>query len=83
MAKQGGTGRLRGPAWVGPWLSSQRERRKITRKAVAEELRRDETTIYRLECGDSSVPADDLPIVLRAYGTTPSAWAAEAARRAA
>lgn len=83
MAKHSGTGRLRGPAWVGPWLSEQREKKKIPRKVVAAELDRDDTTIYRLECGDSSIPADDLPIVLRAYKLTPGQFAAEAVRRAA
>ena len=83
MAKHSRTGRLRGPAWVGPWLLAQREKRKIDRKAVADALDRDDTTIYRLECGDSSVPADDLPIVLRAYGLTPAQWAAAAAKAAA
>jgi transcriptional regulator with XRE-family HTH domain len=83
MAKHNGTGRLRGPAWVGPWLLEQRERKKIARKAVADRLKRDDTTIYRLECGDSSVPADDLPIVLRAYGLTPAQWAAAALKAAA
>ena len=81
MAKQGR--RLRGTAWVGPWLSEQRERKRIPRKTVAAALDRDDTTIYRLECGDTSIPADDLPFVLRAYKLTPSQFAAEATRRAA
>ena len=72
------TGRRRVDPWVGPWLRARREDRQIERATIADRLGRDLSNVSRLETGDSAIPADDLPIVLRAYEATPDDSAAAA-----
>lgn len=67
--------------WVGPWLMELRTRNKITRDQIAERLRRNTSTVGRIENGLISIAADDLPSVLLAYGATPAEYASAARRR--
>ena len=71
-------GRRRVDPWVGPWLRGRREARQIAREAIAVALDRDLSSVCRIETGDSAIIADDLPVVLRAYGATPDDFAAAA-----
>jgi transcriptional regulator with XRE-family HTH domain len=72
--------RRRCPPWVGPWL---REQRTVTTDEIAAKLGVGRSSVSRLESGASSIPADDLPAVLRVYGLTPQKFAAQASKRAA
>lgn len=73
-------GRRRLDPWVGPWLQRQRLKSKpvVTREAIAAKIGRDTSAVGRIESGRSSIPADDLPVFLDAYGLTPAQFAAEA-----
>ena len=69
------TKRRRTVPWVGPWLYARRVAVGLKRETIAERLDRDLSAVSRLERGDSAIPADDLPIVLKAYGVTASEYA--------
>jgi hypothetical protein len=45
---------------------------------VARRLRRHVSAVSRIETGHSAIPADDLPVVLRAYRLTPEQFAERA-----
>lgn len=68
--------------WVGPWLRAAREGRNVSRDEIARRLARNLSAVSRMESGTSSVPADDIPVVLKAYGLTAAQFADEAKRRA-
>ncbi len=70
--------RKRVAPWVGPWLQERRIAAGVDRATIAKELHRDLSAVSRLERGDSSIPADDLPVVLKAYGATAGEYAAKA-----
>ena len=76
--------RRKSVAWVGPWLRQVRlDENKETTEQVAARLGVGRSSVSRMESGASSIPADDLPLVLRAYDVSPSRFAARAAKRAA
>ena len=79
--RQQNTKRRRVDPWVGPWLQGYREERSIARDVIASRLRRDLSAVSRLETGASAITADDLPVVLAAYGATPDDFASAAASR--
>ncbi len=81
MGKRSSNKRRRVAPWVGPWLQGHREERAIARDVIASRLRRDLSAVSRLETGASAIAADDLPVVLAAYGATPDDFAAMAASR--
>jgi len=64
--------------WVGPWLRSQRIAASIPRERIARDIGRDKSAISRIESSQTSISADELPVVLRAYRMTPEQWAAMA-----
>lgn len=50
----------------------------MPREAIAKKLDRELSAVSRIETGASSIPADDLPVVLAAYDATPGQFAVEA-----
>lgn len=68
----------RSDPWVGPWLRLRREKAKTPREKIAARLGRELSAVSRIETGASSIPADDLPVVLEAYDATPLDFAREA-----
>jgi len=74
------TRKRRSDPWVGPWLRSLRESADVPREQIADALNRELSAVSRIETGASSIPADDLPVVLAAYGTTPAKFAREAVK---
>jgi transcriptional regulator with XRE-family HTH domain len=69
--------------WVGQWLREQRLKTSDKLDDIAARLRSDTSTVSRLETGDCSFAADDLPVVLRAYNVTARQFADRAAKEAA
>ena len=65
------------PPWVGPWLKQVREARRETvhQGEVAARMDRDQPYVSRLESGEMTLPADDLPLVLRAYEVSEAQFA--------
>lgn len=70
--------RRRCEPWVGPWLKEQREENSLTVDEIRSRLKRSQSAISRMESGSAAIPADDLPMVLRAYDLTPGRFAAKA-----
>jgi transcriptional regulator with XRE-family HTH domain len=66
--------------WVGPWLRARRLAAQTPRADIAKRIQRDMSALSRIESSQSVISADDLPIVLEAYGVTPAQYAAEARR---
>jgi len=84
MAKNKGlAGRRRMTPWIGDWLRQARQGANERLSDVAERLRSDISTISRLETGTCTFPADDLPVILKAYGLTALEFAQRASKEAA
>lgn len=83
-ARRSRRSRKRLEKWVGPWLRGMREaeKEKDSLDDIAQRLGRDRGSISRIETGKQSIPADDLPLFLTAYGLTADDFA-ERARDAA
>lgn len=67
--------------WVGEWLSAIRVSKNLQAKDIAGKLDIDPANVARRECGLQRIAADDLPIVLEAYGATLAQFVAEAKKR--
>lgn len=72
-------GRRRLPPWVGPWLREHRPE-GVELDDIARRLKRSKSAVSRIETGHSVISADDLPLILKAYGQTLEAFTAEARR---
>lgn len=74
--------RRRSEPWVGPWLRAHRLDSGATSEQIAKKLGVGRSSVSRLESGASSIAADDIPVVLRAYDLSPAKFAARAAKAA-
>lgn len=69
--------------WLGAWLRIHRLKSGKVLGDIAVLLGRDYSAISRYETGECSYPADDLPLVLRAYGLSARQFAKRAREVAA
>lgn len=72
-------GRRRRPPWVGPWLREQRSN-DVEMDDIARRLKRSKSAVSRIETGLAIISADDLPLILKAYGLTLEQFTLEARR---
>jgi transcriptional regulator with XRE-family HTH domain len=69
------------PPWFGPFLSAERTKKNKTVQEVADDLGIHASNVHRRERGLASIPVDDLPLVLLAYGIAPATLAAKLKER--
>ena len=78
--------RPRPDSWIGPWLRTHREVAGVSLTSIALKLKCELSRVSRIESGETQFTAEELPIILAAYGVTVAAFdvrAREAAQVAA
>ena len=63
--------------WIGEWLREQRVASGLEAKDVAAKLNVHPSNITRRESGEQHWRANDIPVVLPAYGISPQRFAAK------
>lgn len=80
--------RARTDRWVGHWLRDCRKEAGLEQGDVVSRLRArdykvDQSQVSRMETGKSTIAADDLPVIVEAFGSTMRRFEREAQRHEA
>lgn len=66
--------RQRPDSWIGPWLRIHREAIDVSLTAIAAKLKCELSRVSRIESGETQFTAEELPIILAAYGVSVAAF---------
>ena len=66
--------RPRPGSWIGPWLRVHREAAGESLTSIATKLSCELSRVSRIESGETQFTAEELPIILAAYGVTMPAF---------
>lgn len=75
--------RQRPDSWIGPWLRVHREAADVSLTSIAQTLKCEPSRVCRIESGETQFTAEELPIILAAYGVTVAAFDVRAREAAA
>ena len=68
--------RPRPDSWIGPWLRLHREEAGETATSISRKLNCELSRVSRIESGETQFTAEELPIILAAYGVSVAAFGA-------